>query len=175
MEDHVEGPGVSVRFDLVDIRDLDGERLLASANVGDNVLAVLTRFGEQPQVVRRILGGIAAGPAGERDRALAELLILARLRQLSSEVIRETRNMPILEDIMDHDIIGPAIRQGRAEGRVEGRVEGQVEILLSLIEKRFGRVPATVGKRIAALKPAQLKRVGLRLLDARRIEDLFAR
>jgi len=75
--------------------------------------------------------------------------------------------MPILEDIMDHDVIGPAIRKGR--------VEGQVELLLSLIQKRFGRVPPAVSQRIAALKPAQLKRVGLRLLDAQRIEDLFAR
>jgi len=79
--------------------------------------------------------------------------------------------MPILNDIMDNKVIGPAIRQGRAEGRVEG----QVEMLLGMAEKRFGRIPAAVAQRIAALKPAQLKRVGLRLLDAQRIEDLFAR
>jgi hypothetical protein len=167
MKDRVEIPDVSVRFHLVDIRDLDGEKLLASAHVGDNVLAVLTRLSEQPKVVRRILERIAAGSPKERDRALAELLILAKLRRLSSEVTRETRKMPILEDIMDHDVIGPAIRKGR--------VEGQVELLLSLIQKRFGRVPPAVSQRIAALKPVQLKRVGLRLLDAQRIEDLFAR
>ena len=167
MKDRVESPDVSVRFHLVDIRDLDGAKLLASAHVGDNVLAVLTRLSEQPRVVRRILERIAAASPNERDRALAELLILAKLRRLSGEVTRETRKMPILEDIMDHDVIGPAIRKGR--------VEGQVELLLSLIQKRFGRVPPAVSQRIAALKPAQLKRVGLRLLDAQRIEDLFAR
>jgi len=171
MKDHVEGPDVLVRFHLVDIRDLDGEELLASANVGDNVLAVLTRLSEQPNAVRRILDRIAAGQPEERDEAFAELLILAKLRQLSSQVKRETREMPILEDIMDHDVIGPAIRKGLRQGRVEG----QVEMLLSLIEKRFGRVPPAVSDRIATLKPAQLKRVGLRLLDAQRIEDLFAR
>jgi len=58
---------------------------------------------------------------------------------------------------------------------MEGRVEGQVEMLLSLIRKRFGRIPPSVSQKISALKPAQLKRVGLRLLDAQRIEDLFAR
>ena len=79
--------------------------------------------------------------------------------------------MPITEDIMDHDIIGPAIRKGLAQGRVEG----QVEILLSLIQKKFGRIPPAVSQKLSALKPAQLKRVGLRLLDAQRIEDLFAR
>ncbi len=79
--------------------------------------------------------------------------------------------MPILNDIMDNKVIGPAIRQGLRQGRVEG----QMEMLLSQIQKRFGRIPPAVAQRLAALKPAQLKRVGLRLLDAQRIEDLFAR
>jgi hypothetical protein len=140
---------------------------LASAHLGDNVLAVLTRLSEQPKVVRRILERIEAGSPEERDQALSELLILARLRRLSGEVIQEAEKMPITEDIMDHDVIGPLLRKGR--------VEGQVEILLSQIRKRFGRVPPAVSQRIAALKSAQLKRVGLRLLDAQRIEDLFAR
>jgi len=82
--------------------------------------------------------------------------------------------MPILLDfehgIMDDEMFGPLNRKRLARGRVEG----QVEILLSQIQKRFGRVPPAVSQRIAALKPAQLKRVGLRLLDAQRIEDLFA-
>jgi len=67
MTDRVEGPDVSVRFHLVDIRDLDGERLLTSANIGDNVLAVLTRLGERPQAVRRILTRIAAGRASRPE------------------------------------------------------------------------------------------------------------
>ena len=83
--------------------------------------------------------------------------------------------MPVLNDIMDNKVIGPAIRQGRAEGRLEGRIEGQLEMLTSQIQKRFGRIPPAISQRIAALKPAQLKRVALRLLDAQRIEDLFAR
>jgi hypothetical protein len=80
MRDGIDGPGVSVRFHLVDIRELDGEQLLASTNVGDNVLAVLTRLGEQPSVVRRILDRIAAGSSEERDQTLAELFIVAGLR-----------------------------------------------------------------------------------------------
>ncbi len=144
---------------------------MASGNFGDSVLAVLTRLGERLEGVRRILERIAAGPVGQRDEALAELFIFAGLRKMEDEARREAKKMPILNDIMDNRVIGPAIRQGR----VEGRVEGQVEMLLSLIEKRFGRVPPDVSQRISALKPAQLKRAGLRLLDAQRIEDLFAR
>ena len=167
MKDRVEGPDVSVRFHLVDIRDLDCKRLLASANVGDGVLAILTKLGEQLKGVHRILERIAAGAPDERDQALAELFIVAGLRRMEGEARREATKMPILNDIMDNEVVGPLLRQGRAEG--------QVEMLLSMAEKRFGRVPPAVRQRIAALKPAQLKRAGLRLLDAQRIEDLFAR
>jgi hypothetical protein len=40
----------------------------------------LTRLSEQPKVVRRILGRIAAGSPKEREQALAELFIIAALR-----------------------------------------------------------------------------------------------
>ncbi len=171
MKDHIEGPAAFVRFDLVDIREMDGERLLASANAGDNVLALLTRLGEKHEAVHRILERIAARRPGEREEALAELFIIAGLRRMEDEARREATKMPVLNDIMDNTVIGPAIRQGLRQGRVEG----QMEILHSQIVKRFGRIPPAVAQRLAALKPAQLKRVGLRLLDAQRIEDLFAR
>ena len=183
MKGRVDGPDISYRFHMVDIRDLDGELLLASDNLGDNVIAILTRLGSQPGTVRRILKRIAAGRPGERDRALTELMILAGLRRMRGEVARETKKMPILNDIMDKEVFGPLFREGKAagrvegrvQGRVEGRVEGQMEILLGQIEKRFGLVSPAVRKRLAVLKPDQLRQTGLRLLDAKRMEDLFGR
>ena len=65
---------------------------------------------------------------------------------------------------MDNEAVGPLLRQVR--------VEGQAEILRSLIQKRIGQIPPAVAERIAAL-PAQLNRVALRLVDARRSEELF--
>jgi hypothetical protein len=41
MKSEVAGQGWAYRFHLVDIRDLDGEVLLASANPGDNVIDFL--------------------------------------------------------------------------------------------------------------------------------------
>jgi hypothetical protein len=151
----------------VDIRDLERERLLASENLGDNILAILTRLGSEPETLRRILKRIARGRPEDRDGALAELFILAALRRMTGDVKREAKKMPILNDIMDDEVIGPLIRQGR--------VEGQLALLTRQIEKRFGNIPPNIRKRIAALKPAQLERAGLRLLDAEHIEDLFAR
>jgi hypothetical protein len=79
--------------------------------------------------------------------------------------------MPILNDIMDSEVIGPLIRQGRAEGRREG----QLALLLRQMEKRFGSVPDTYRTRLAALTPPEREAAGLRLMDAERMEDLFER
>lgn len=167
MPNEVTGPGGVFTYDLVDIRDLDGEKLLASENIGDNVITLLTRLGSEPHVVKRIVAKIEKGPSDGRDEALAELFIIAGLRKMGDEVTREAKQMPIQEDIMDHDTIGPLIRKGRAEG--------QMALLLRLIEKRFGAITPETRKRLDSLDPKQVEQVGLRLLDARRIEDLFPR
>jgi hypothetical protein len=72
--------------------------------------------------------------------------------------------MPITENIMDNEIVAPFIRrkiaqgraevraEGRVEGLVEGLVEGQLKVLASMIQKRFGRVPPAVRKRLARLR-----------------------
>jgi predicted transposase YdaD len=87
--------------------------------------------------------------------------------------------MPILDDIMDHDLLGPAIRrglqQGRAEGRAEGRVEGERTVVLRLIEKRFGAVPAWARQRLVAMSGHEVEETALRLLDARSLEDLLGK
>jgi hypothetical protein len=167
MKNEIVGPGWAFRFHLVDVRDLDGEALLASDNPSDNVIAILTRLGGEPHAVRRILRRISMGAPGDREEALAEFSIIAGLRKLTAEVKREANRMPIQEDIMDDEVWGPWILQKRAEG--------QVELLLEQIEKKFGAVPPRIHDRIRLLKPNQIKQAGLRLLDAQRIEDLFAR
>lgn len=77
MKSEVQADGWIYRFDLVDVRGLDGEALLESDNLGDNVMAVLTRLGGRGDTVRRVLKQIAASPPGEQ--ALAEFCIVAGL------------------------------------------------------------------------------------------------
>ena len=47
-------------------------------------------------------------------------MILAGLRKLGDSIRTEMKHMPILDDIMDHDIIGPAIREGLQKGATGG-------------------------------------------------------
>jgi flagellar biosynthesis/type III secretory pathway protein FliH len=89
--------------------------------------------------------------------------------------------MPILDDIMDHDLLGPALRrgmqqgleQGLEQGRVEGRMEGEQTVVMRLIEKRFGSVPAWARQRLEAMSAGEIEETALRLLDAQSLESLL--
>ena len=79
MESELRGVNVSFRYRTIDIRDLDGDRLLESEEVGDNVIAILARLRDHKEAVRKIVGRIAGLAAVERETALGQLLILAGL------------------------------------------------------------------------------------------------
>jgi predicted transposase YdaD len=134
---------------------------------------VLARLGDQREALRRILLRIGEREPGARDAALSELLTLAGLRKLGEVLEKEIRRMPILDDIMDHEVIGRERRRGREMGREEGREEGRREMILSLMGKRFGPVPDWAKNRIDGLSAADLERIGLRLLDALSLKDLL--
>jgi len=82
MKTELRGPALSYSYRLVDIHDLDGELLLASPRVGDNIIAILTRLRDVRGSVHRVLERIARlGPA-EREAALRRLMLLGGLRSL---------------------------------------------------------------------------------------------
>ncbi|MGD1073001.1 MAG: DUF4351 domain-containing protein [Bryobacteraceae bacterium] len=177
MKSRLAAPRLSFDYRLVDIRDLDSEPLLASDFPEDNVIGILMRLGNEREAVRRILARIAASKPAERAHALAELTILAGLRELGTTIKREMEQMPILDDIMDHDLLGPERRRGialgLAEGQAKGLAEGERRVLLRQIGKRFGSVPEWAKQRLEALSPSDLEQVELRILDAPTLEDLL--
>ena len=86
--------------------------------------------------------------------------------------------MPILDDILDHKVIGPAIRKGLQEGRQQGLQEGlqkgALAVLRRQIERRFGALPTRMEERLASLTEPELDDFSLRLLDAKSLEELFS-
>ena len=75
--------------------------------------------------------------------------------------------MPITDDIMDHDLLGPLIRRGMATG---GR-----NIIRLVIEKRFGTVPAWVQQRLDAMSWPEVEETADRVLDALSLEEIFGK
>jgi predicted transposase YdaD len=181
MQSKLAGPGLSFEYRQIDIRTLDGERLLESDAVGDNVIAILAKLRDDEGAVCRIVQRIAGLAAAERETALAQLVILAGLRHLSGAVERERRKMPIDVDIHEHEVLGPMLREereegrreGRQEGRREGRQEGELAVLRRQIEKRFGALPIWASERLVALTVSELEELGERVLDAKSVEELL--
>jgi predicted transposase YdaD len=179
MKASLTGPDLTFRYSLFDIRTLDGSALLASASIQDNLLAVLTRLPDRLDVVREILARIAKLETFAMREAFAQFLIISGLRKLEPAVREEAQKMPILNDILDHQVIGPAIReglqQGMKQGLEQGMQKGRKEILRRQLEKRFGPLPNAIETQLSILSEAQLDELALRLLDARTLDELFCR
>jgi hypothetical protein len=166
MENELRDVDVQFRYRVIDMRSLDGELLLESEEVGDNVIAILAQLRDHKEAVRRIAGLAAA----ERRTAMAQLLILAGLRRWSKTVEEEARNMPIHIDILENEVLGPVFQKGRQEGKHEG----ELTILRKQIESRFGVLPDWASEKLAALSPAEMEDLSVRVLHAESLDILFS-
>ena len=135
---------------------------LQSDRLEDNIIAILARVRDPRAAVKRVLSSIAAADPSERARALTGFPILARLRRLEEAIEREARQMPLLDDIiMNNRVLGREYRRGEAA------------VVARLIEKRFGDVSAGLRERLAEMSAAEIEAVGLRVLEAGRVEELL--
>jgi hypothetical protein len=173
MSNALRFPALAFEYRLVDIRELDGARLCESDSIGDNIISLLARWPDRTEAIRRILRRIAALEPARRGRALAQLVILAGLRKLAREVEGEARRMPILDDILDHEVLGREYKRGLKEGKQEGEQKGESHLLRRMVEKRFGSLPAWVEDRLRACSVEELERIGDRFVDAASLDELF--
>jgi hypothetical protein len=90
--------------------------------------------------------------------------------------------MPLLDDIIDHPVLGREFRRGLEEGRKQGlelrfqqdRHGAAVKLVLLQFEKRFGEVPASLRERLARMTSTEAEDVALRLLDASGPDELLS-
>ena len=174
MRPGLTGTRFSFTYELRDLRDLDGDVLLGSEEVGDNVLAVLANLRDRRSAVTEIVRRIAGLDAVKRDAALGQLIVLSGLRGLEKTVEEEIRKMPILNDILDHKVLGREYKRGRAEGTQDGIQQGELRILRRLLEKRFGPIPEWAEERLGGRSAEDLEALGIRLLEAQSLEALLA-
>lgn len=190
MSTELVGPGLRFHYELINVKDLDGEGLLRSSNIGDNIFAILTNLPDMRAAVRLVLARIAElQSASERETVLRQFMILAGLRKAEELVSREAEHVPITKDFRDHKIYGPIYRDGYEKGRLEGEArgllkgeregevrgerEGELKILLLQIERRFGRLPARVKDDLAKRSSQELEELSLRVLDAQSLDDFL--
>lgn len=160
---------LAFRYEAIDVRTLDGQPLLRSPVLEDNILALLCRGGATRATVQHILARIATLAGAARTEALTIVLILAGLRHLQPVVREETQQMALTIDIENN----PFLRDVFEEGRQEGQIEGERALVHRLLERRFGALPAWAEQHIAAADVATLEQWGLRLLDVTSLEEVF--
>jgi hypothetical protein len=80
--------------------------------------------------------------------------------------------MPITENILDHELIGPAYKKGLQEGEQRGFERGELTVLRRQIAKRFGAIPAWLEERLAQCSARDLEVLSERVLDAQNVDDL---
>ena len=156
-------------YEAIDVRTLDGQPLLHSTVLEDNILALLCREGATRATVQYILARIANLSGTAQTEALTTLLILAGLRHLQPLVREETQQMAITLDIENN----PFLRDIFEEGRQEGQIEGERALIRRQLARRFGVLPAWAEQHIAAADTTTLEQWGLRLLDATSLEEVF--
>jgi hypothetical protein len=134
--------------------------------VGDNIVGLLTRLSEQRQAVHRVLQRIAGLTPTEREEALERLLILAGLRKALGNVLEEeARKMPLLNDIMDHEVFGPKLKAAMQMG--------ELTILRRQIQTKFGPIPPRVEERLSQLSAKELEELSVRVITANDLNDLL--
>jgi predicted transposase YdaD len=181
MSPTLSGPRFSFSYELIDLRDMDGEPLLASEQVGDNVIAILTCLRDRRSAIHEIVCKIAGLEGSQRESALRQLVILSGLRGLEEVIEGEIKNMPILNDIMDHKVLGrefkrgldEGLQQGLQHGLQQGLQQGELKLVRKLIEERFGAITAWADQRLSSYSAAELETLGVRLLHANTLEELL--
>jgi hypothetical protein len=141
----------------------DPERVVALAD------AVLAWFGRHPgfdglrPLFAELLGGLM-GPLAPGVRVPEELL---EVRNMLATRAEDWKRQWLQEGRAE------GVTEGLVKGRLQGRVEGEAALLLRLLERRFGALPAEVRDRVAGADAAALETWGLRVLDAGSLDDVL--
>ena len=118
----LETHGMSFHYDQLDIRQLDGGKLMESRQILDNIAAVLVKLDDEAGSIRKVVRKIGKIKSRrERDTALATLFSASELRNLEDTVSEEVRKVPIiLKTSINNKTFGPWIRKGIRKGVQEG-------------------------------------------------------
>jgi len=159
MEDHVDLGETKAAYTLMDIREMDSQKFMASGRPGDLALAMLANGGpaRDRQRAARVEGA-------ERQRVLTQLVVLSGLRQLSGQLTMELKAMGITTDpFYRHPMVKKAMRDEGAK------------IIRGQMEAKFGKLSKWVDERLEKAKSDEIERWSKKLLTAGTLEGVLGR
>ena len=162
-------PSLTFTFRLIDIREFDGEPLIKSNDLGDNMLALLTKS-DQEIVFQKVEARLKNLPPGKREEAALRFVVISGLRGLEKNVARRLKMI----DLMENKVIGPAIllgeRRGERRGQQRGEHRGKVKFLLTQLKQRFGPLPAGTAELLEQASERKLLSMSKRILTAKSLD-----
>ncbi len=169
---HYEDERTRHEYDVIRMWEQDPAALLA--HEGLLPLATLCRA----ESAAELLGTVAAQIKGIASRAQRrEVLnwsrVLAGLRYNKTLIYQTLKESDMLEEsVVYQDIFRKGRRSGVKEGLKEGLAEGERKLALRLLEKRFGKLSASLRQKIDQLVSEQVEALGEALLDFKTKQDL---
>lgn len=167
MPDRLDTGAGRVRYRLIDIRQFEAMDVAAGGAPADLVLATLARGGRAH--LKELLARIIALPPELRNRALAQVALLAGLRRMAGIVTMEMNRMGLAAEFSKNELL----REYFEEAENRGLAKGRVLSLCDVLEARFGALPPWAKTMIDKAEPAQIERWLLRSVSARSLETLL--
>ena len=162
MEDHVDLGETKSAYRLMDIRDMDARKLMASGRPGDLALAMLAGGG--PANMLEIAKQANGLKGADRQRVLSQLVLLSGLRRLTGRLRMELKAMGITTDIFyKNEFVQDAIRDDRAN------------LFRGLLETKFGKLPKWVDERLEDATSVRIERWLKKTLAAETLEGVLGR
>jgi hypothetical protein len=132
------------------------------------------------EVADAILTWFGRHPGFEAARTVLVALLSAAVTPMEPgvrvpEAMKEVRNM--LQTRVEQWIEQwkqEGLAAGLREGERQGRQQGEAALLLRLLARRFGVLPAWAADRVRAADSAKLEQWSLRVLDAATLEEVLA-
>lgn len=171
----IEEDRLNFSYDVIDIREIDGEPLIESDSPADNLIAILCRVDDVREASRRVLKKLIRLPGKQARDAVTKLLILSRLRRSEKIVTEEVKQAMQLtrEDVMEIPLFAEIILESEKLAEKRGEKKGEEAILFAQLEARFGELPEWAKSKITEAETGALKQWGLRLLKAESLEEVF--
>lgn len=170
-----DDPDLRYRFRMVDARSIVAKTLVESGNVGEAIFAILCKYDDAEELVDKICARILSElPPDEQRDAVAKLLVLSGLRDVTPVVKEKLKRMPIAIDIHENAFLDEIWKQGEAKGESHGRLVGARETLRDMMEMKFGPLPDSIQARIEAAPDLdQIKSWSRRVLHAAALASVF--
>ena len=149
-------------YTLMDIREINARKLIASGRPGDLALAMLAGGGAE--LVLEIAKRVGGLPSAEQQRVLSQLVLLSGLRRLTGRLRMELKTMGMTTDIFyKNEFVQEAMRNARAN------------MLRLLLATKFGKLPKWVDERLGEATSVRIERWSKKILAAETLEGVLGR